>query len=54
MKNVQLILGAISLAREGLAQLDMSKLDTLPPELKAKLLAERDALLDEWRRLAPS
>jgi len=52
--TVQLILGLLALAREGLRQVDLAKLDELPPELRQQLIDERNALMDEWAGLAPS
>lgn len=52
--QAQLILGLLALAREGLRQVDLAKLETLPPELRQQLLDERKKLLDEWTVLAPA
>lgn len=53
-ETIQLILGLLALTREGLRQVELADLDTLPPELKQKLLDERKMLMDEWARLAPA
>lgn len=53
-RHAQLLISALILAREGLRQLDIAKLDSLPPELRQQLLDERKKLLDEWTVLAPS
>lgn len=52
-RHAQLLLMLISAANEAMRQVQLADLDALPPELKHKLLDERDANLKEWQRLAP-
>ncbi len=53
-EQLQLILLILQAARAGLRQVGASGLDNVPQDLKDAVLAERDQLLDDWRRLAPA
>ena len=56
MTPAEIVIAAIQatkLARTLVAQIQLSQLEELPPEVREQLLAEREQLNTEWAALAP-